>query len=486
MLVVFIVSFSVALVVSAMCSIAESVLLSLSTAQLVEISKANPKIGKIWEDFKKDVNAPVTAILTLNTAAHTIGASFAGASFAKLTGDRWVGLFSIAFTFLMLQFTEILPKTLGVRYSSSLAFVIARPLSWVTYLSQPLFYLFRILNRPFEPKSAESNASLGAVREIMLLTSLARSRSQLDFEQEKIILATLRLSSTKATDVMVPISEVSMFSDSMSISEALEIGKSDSHTRFPVYYKDDPSLIIGYVNIKELIGRDVWSTKEENKEGQNAGSLVSCLRKIIRVEPTAKASDVLNVLVKQHEHIALVVSSEDQKNLGVLTLEDLVEELVGEIEDEFDRLPDAVHVSQVYVRVSGGTPLKTVAANVAKVFPNDAKELLEDFAKFDPNQRFTAWFEARHPEGVARNDRIEIGSLTVWIRRARRDQVFDAQIQRSITMAPRISVISPNLTKPNDGVIKSLVGSPVRAPSTLSPEKTDEELDGNGETAVGF
>ena len=478
MLVVFIVSFSVALVVSAMCSIAESVLMSLSTAELVEISRKNTRVGKIWEDFKNDVNAPITAILTLNTAAHTIGAAFAGASFAQLTGDKWVGAFSIVFTFLMLQFTEILPKSLGVRFRRSLAHVIAYPLYWLTYLSQPLFYLFRILNRPFESKIEKRESSpLGAVQEITLLTSFARSRSQLDTEQERIILATLKLSHTKAEDVMVPIADVSMFSESMSISDALEVGKNDSHTRFPVYYKNDPSIIIGYVNIKELIGRELWSTSDEGKNVRGGGGLASCMRKIIRVEPDAKASDVLNILVKQHEHIAVVVSAVEQKNLGILTLEDLVEELVGEIEDEFDRLPETTHLSQSYVRVGGGAPLLTVMSSVAKVFPKESQDLLRELSKADVNQRFTQWFEAHHPSGVARNDRLDFGELAVWVRRARRDQVFDAQIQRAVSMAPRISVF------PSETVVdRPRIGSDVNLVVTSSSDSDNV----GGDSVVGY
>ncbi len=456
-LLVFIVSVSVAIVVSATCSIAESVLLSLSTAQLVEINKKNPKIGKIWEDFKKNVNAPVTAILTLNTTAHTIGASFAGASFGELYNDKWVGFFSVIFTFIMLQFTEILPKTLGVRYNYHFAMVIARPLSWLTFLSQPLFHLFMILNRPFEmKKSLEAEPQIGAVQEIMLLTSLARSRSQLDMEQEKIILATLRLSATRAQDVMVPIDDVSMFSDGMSIADALEAGKNDSHTRFPIYYNDDRSLIIGYVNLKELIGKDEWSTKDAPANGSER--LEKVRRNIVHVEPTAKASDVLNILVKHHEHIALVIDSADQKNLGILTLEDLVEELVGEIEDEFDRLPETLQSTALYVRVGGGAKISSVIQNVEKVFPDESRELLAALAAVEPNQRFTNWFSDLTSGDVVRNARVDFGSLSVWIRRARRNQVFDAQIQRCVSMDPRIVATPLALSKGVDPAAESAVG----------------------------
>ncbi|MGN0910258.1 MAG: CNNM domain-containing protein [Thermoguttaceae bacterium] len=338
MLLVFIISFSVAFFVSSLCSLAESVLLSLSTAQIVEITEINEKIGRIWENFKKDVNAPVTAILTLNTAAHTIGAAFAGSSFADLTGEKWLGVFSVGFTFLMLQFSEILPKTLGVRFNKRLAFVIARPLSWLTFWGEPLFKFFRLLNRPFESKPTDHESTIGAVREIALLTSLARSNAEIDDEQRNIILATLKLSGKKVRDIMVDFKEVSTLSDDMSVVKALEVARNDSHSRFPVCYKGDLTNIIGYVSVKELFDQDATIAPKTDETA--IASISPYIRKITRVEDVDKASDVLKMLVKLHEHIALVVDSTDQSVKGLLTLEDLVEELVGEILDEFDLLPE--------------------------------------------------------------------------------------------------------------------------------------------------
>ncbi|MGI6401410.1 MAG: CNNM domain-containing protein [Thermoguttaceae bacterium] len=489
MLVEFIVSFSVAIVVSAMCSLAESVLLSLSTAQLVKISEENPKIGKLWEELKEDVTQPVTAILTLNTAAHTIGAAIAGASFAELTGNRWVGAFSLVFTFLMLQFTEILPKSIGVRYNKSLAFVLARPLTVLTYMSQPLFYLFRILNRPFEPRS-QPDAMLGAVQEISLLTTQARNSEILDVEQEKIILSALRLSERRVTDVMIPISEVSMFSDNMSIAMALEIGKSDSHTRFPVYYEDNREFIIGYVNIKELIGRDFWSTSDDGTKTRETGSIASFVRPITKFDPAAKASDALNLLVKQHEHISLVYDATKKEDLGLLTLEDLVEELVGEIEDEFDRLPKTAAVSQTQkcVRVGGGTPLMVVIECVKQVFPDESKELCEELAKHGSSTRFNDWFEGRSADGITRSAQLFFGDLIVWIRRARRGQVFDAQIQRAATMVPRISPATLTALNGSDatgskGLLSIVPDKPCGSPPVT---QTEDETPDSGDASVGF
>ena len=423
---VFIASFSVALVVSAMCSIAESVLLSLSDAQIVEIGKKSAKIGAIWENFKKDPNAPITSILTINTTAHTIGASFAGASFSNLFGDTWIWLFSAIFTFLMLQYTEILPKTIGVRYNKRLAFWIARPLAFSVLLGDPIVHVLRFLNKPFEPKVASDQVT--PVQQITLLTSLARRKSLLDAEQEKIILATLKMSTTEVRDVMVPIDEVSLLSDEMSTTEALEIAQNDSHTRFPVYYGDKKDLIFGYVNFKELTSRRLDPSDSTWNLTESSTDLSRFVRKIIRVESADKASDILNLLVKNHEHIALVVDADQKTNLGILTLEDLVEELVGEIEDEFDRLPETLHDYPDMIRAGGGAPIEKVCALAIKVFPGRSDVFAKEVASASPNQRLTGWIESKLEGRVARNARVDCGGLSFWIKRARRGQVFDVVI----------------------------------------------------------
>ena len=118
-----------ALLISALCSLMEATLLSLRPGQIGEITARRPAIGGIWQRLTANIERPIAAILILNTAAHTIGASVAGAEFDRLYGDRWILVFSIIFTFLMLQFTEILPKGAGVRYNRLVAIWIARPLS---------------------------------------------------------------------------------------------------------------------------------------------------------------------------------------------------------------------------------------------------------------------------------------------------------------------------------------------------------------------
>lgn len=135
---IFILSLAIALCVSFFCSLVEAALLSLTPSQVADLSSRHPGIGAIWRGFKANIERPITVILALNTAAHTIGAAVAGSQFDKLFGSRWIWLFSLLFTFAMLQHTEILPKTLGVYFNRSIALWIARPLSMVVNVFTPV------------------------------------------------------------------------------------------------------------------------------------------------------------------------------------------------------------------------------------------------------------------------------------------------------------------------------------------------------------
>ena len=112
----------------------EAALLSLTPSQVANMATRHPSVGAVWRGFKNNIERPIAAILILNTAAHTIGASVAGSEFDDLFGDRWIWLFSLLFTFAMLQYTEILPKTLGVHFNETLALWIARPLSFAIWI----------------------------------------------------------------------------------------------------------------------------------------------------------------------------------------------------------------------------------------------------------------------------------------------------------------------------------------------------------------
>ena len=122
---IFLLAVGVVLVVSFLCSIFESVLLSLTRAQVEMTRRGHARAGRLLVRFKENMDVPIAAILILNTAAHTIGAAVAGASYSDVFGSHTLWLFSILFTAAVLLFTEIIPKTLGVSYAATLAVPVA-------------------------------------------------------------------------------------------------------------------------------------------------------------------------------------------------------------------------------------------------------------------------------------------------------------------------------------------------------------------------
>ncbi len=160
---------------SGLCSLLEAILLSFTPSQVAQLSRQQPRLGAIWQRFKENIDRPIAVILIVNTAAHTIGATIAGAQFELLYGNKYVFLFSLVLTFLMLQFTEILPKSLGVRHNRLLAPLIARPLSVGIRLLSPALYVIRLVNKPFESKSRSDSAV--TLDEITGLVSQARLRT---------------------------------------------------------------------------------------------------------------------------------------------------------------------------------------------------------------------------------------------------------------------------------------------------------------------
>lgn len=402
----FVVSVAGALLISAFCSLMEGVLLSITPSQIGEMSSRHPRSGAIWQHFKTNIERPIAAILILNTAAHTIGASVAGAQFGNLYGDEWIMAFSLGFTFLMLQYTEILPKTLGVRYNRQVALRITRPLALLTSVMRPIVAFVHWLNTPFEGRRSRPSQPY-AVEEITVLAGLARLSKQISRHQERIIQGATRLSRVKAGDVMIPVEYIAFISNSMSIYDALVAAHLDAHTRFPVCEDGDVNRVVGYINFKELV--------YFMRTNPNDANLRGIIRPIHSATPEQPAAGLLSTFVDQHIHMSVVIDPQG-RTLGLVTLEDLLEELVGEIEDEFDRAPRMVH------SLSGGTWMMgggvTIAELNAKVGTNIA----------NGSETVSAWIINRVHRLPKPGEVIQEGQASITIRRVRRGKVFEVMV----------------------------------------------------------
>ena len=406
----FLAAVATALGVSFLCSLMEAVLLSLTPSQVARLSERHPSTGTIWRGFKSNIERPIAVILILNTTAHTIGASVAGAQFDELWGDRWIWLFSIAFTLVMLQFTEIVPKTLGVQFNQILAPAIARPLQVAVVVFRPLIAVLHFLNRPFEGRRKTVGSAAATLDEIASLAAMARMSKDIGAHQERVIQGAARLSEKRVHDMMIPIEHVVMMSDDLTLPRAIVAAHIDAHTRFPVHEAGNRDRVVGYINFKEMIY--FMSTNPRDP------SLKGIMRPITFVDPDASAADLMRIFVDQHEHIA-IVRDRAGRSLGLVTLEDLVEELIGDLEDEFDRLPRYSHaLSGGTWLFGGGVTMQEVSRCLEGALPAGTGSL-------------ASFIEAESgdtPRGgqVLRRDGVEI-----LVRRVRRGRVFEASISRA-------------------------------------------------------
>ncbi len=401
---IFIASLAVALCVSFFCSLVEAALLSLTPSQVADLSSRHPRRGAIWRRFKANIERPIAVILTLNTAAHTIGAAVAGSRFDDLFGDQWIWLFSLLFTFAMLQYTEILPKTLGVYFNQTIALWVARPLSLLVKLFTPVIHVLQFLNRPFEGRRAEKRAP-STLEEIASLAVMARDSQHIGPHQEQIISRATKLSQTTALQVMIPVEQVSMLSTAQSLVDALVAAHIDAHTRFPVCQDGDRNSIVGYLNFKELVYYMSTNPRDPGLKG--------IIRPVHFVEPGTPVSDILKAFVDQHVHIA-IVRDPANRCLGLITMEDIMEELVGDIQDEFDRLPRHVHLlSGGTWMFGGGVPVGEVIAKLGG-------------SPVPAGGALAAWLAHQLDQPPKPGQTIRHEGLEFVVRRVRRGRIFEA------------------------------------------------------------
>lgn len=311
-----------ALSISAFCSLMEATLLSLSTGDIGSIASKRPRLGALWQRFKADIERPIAAILILNTASHTIGASVAGAEFDALYGGEWIWAFSLVFTLLMLQFTEILPKGIGVRYNRQVAAWIAGPLAVLVVVARPVAALVRLVNRPFESPGRKPEQP-ATVDEIASLAAAARLARQISTEQERIIKRGTRLSGIKVRDILRPRVEIDALDVDTPPEEVVGAVVMSGFSRVPVY-EGDFDHILGFIYNKDLMLRLHMGWPIEVRK---------LLRPALMVPEAMTLVDLLEAFRKERTQMAVVLD-EYGGTEGLVTLTDVLEELVGTVYDE--------------------------------------------------------------------------------------------------------------------------------------------------------
>jgi len=324
-----ILSVSLAILISGLCSIFEAVLYSISTSQIELMKKEGHTSAMLLRRLRSDIDEPITAILTLNTIAHTIGAAIAGAAAAALFGEANLIWFSIIFTLAILLFSEILPKTAGVSYAVKLAPYIAHPLHWMVISLKPIIWLCQLVTNLVPSKKEEESISAA---ELQTIAALSRESGHIEHDQEQVIQNILELTSRIVRQVMTPRTVVFSLDEKLTVADAMEqISILSTHSRVPVY-NGNPDNVTGIIMRKDVL---LAAAK------QNTTTPLSLFIKPANFVPeTAPLNSVLIDFFDRQQHLFVVVD-EYGSVTGVISMEDVLEEIVGkEIIDESDRAQD--------------------------------------------------------------------------------------------------------------------------------------------------
>lgn len=316
-----------ALVVSFFCSMLEAVLLSI-TPSFIEAKMTE---GKGWAKrllgYKKNIDRPLAAILSLNTVAHTVGAAGVGAQAGKVFSSISLGMVSGLLTFLILVFSELIPKTLGARFWKSLAFFTTVSLKFLMIPMYPFVLLSQAIAATLK-KSDEPTIDRG---EVAALARIGLREGVFSKTEARILQNLVRLRSVSVRDIMTPRTVMVAAREGMTVKEFAEDDRFYRFSRIPLFNetKDDMS---GFVHKNDVMN--------QLSSGNETVKLKELQRELEVVSDDQNIYKLYSSLTSENIHIALVVE-EFGGTAGIVTMEDVLETLLGlEIIDEFDNRED--------------------------------------------------------------------------------------------------------------------------------------------------
>ena len=352
-----------ALSTSFLCSILEAVLLSITHGHVAVMNERGEPAGKLLRSMQAKIDEPIAAILTLNTIAHTMGATMGGAVALRIWGEPWMALFAAVLTFVILVFTEIIPKTLGAVFWKQLAAPTAYTLRFLIFLMKPILIPLSIFSRVLTAGNHQPTVSR---TEIEVLAEIGRREGTLDEDEWQVVSNVIRLDEVTVGEVMTPRTDMIAVSVDASIEEVKTVMLEEGHLRIPVY-EGNVDRVVGIVT-----ARDLWQADRDGATDLNG---------IVRPPQFAPASKAVEDLIPemraQRTKMAIVLD-EFGGTAGLVTLEDLIEEIIGEIQDEHEEdEPDDFHpLENGSVRIWCGVPLRDVTEHLDIELPVDQADTL--------------------------------------------------------------------------------------------------------------
>ncbi len=433
------------LVMNAFCAAYEMALASVSRARLSVLVNRKRKGAEEAAFMKDRMEASLAVVQVGITLCGAIAAATGGAGVIELIApylqntygfsDLWARVFSLIFLIIPLSgvtiiFAELIPKMFALNNRESICLWLSPMMKMFFQIAYPVIIVMEsivkwVLLQGHKSKRFRSKVEDRLdLHELTAAVTLARASRLIGAREEKIVLSAAQLSVRPVKDIMLSASDISMIWLECALSEALLRAHMDMHTRFPVCSKEgDPQTIIGYLNFKDIMMALKLNPADPSVKG--------IVRPIKTVESTAPISQVLERMMQEKLHIALV--AQEGIIIGMVTLEDIIEELVGEIEDEFDRLPTHIHPYGAGWIMGGGVPMNLVAQAAGVSWaPEESGE---------PAIKLFEWVARKRPGVLIGGEVIEGNGLQVMVRKLRRKKLGEAIV----------SLRAASLTDPAEG-----------------------------------
>lgn len=333
-----------------------------------------------------------------------------------------ITLVVLPLTIVTIIFGELIPKVFALRNKEWVCLQMSTTMRWFAWSVGPVVWLLentvmtvmRLGGRWQARLDEKMKTEAAELQELRASASLARTARLIGAQEEKIILGAAALSQRPVREIMLPANAINMLDANASAAECLVAAHLDMHTRFPVAERSgDPQSIIGYVNFKDIVAH--------MRLAPHQPSLRAIVRTITSFREDTPVSTCLEALMREHTHIALVRNSSCQV-LGMVTLEDMIEELVGEIEDEYDHLPvQGVPSGNGWV-VGGGIALN----RLRELTKLDLTMDLPPSAARNLNE----WVVGHLGRAVHGGEILKRGNVRIVVRKVRRHKVLEAQVER--------------------------------------------------------
>jgi putative hemolysin len=317
-------------VVAALASATETALTSVGRLRVRHLAEEGSEAAAVLQRLQQDPNRFLSTVLVVNTVA-LILASFAttllSIRYLPPSFGFWGDLaVSLMLSILLLIFAEVTPKTLAIRRAERLALIAAGPVDALAKLLRPVLWFITLVSRAITGGRA-ARAPYLTEEELMTLLHVSEEQGVIEEEEREMIHGIIQIGDKSVREVMVPRTDITAIPRDAMLDEIVRIFREHRHTRLPVY-EGDLDHIVGLIHIKDLL-----LYLMDNGRGQFE---IDRLMRPIRYTPESKKVDELLHQMQVEKVHMMIVLDEYGGTAGVVTLEDLLEEIVGEIRDEYD------------------------------------------------------------------------------------------------------------------------------------------------------